>query len=278
MECSLDTIRHMRLNDNQKQMLYQAFGKYGLTPQQFEIFEDDYEICFEHKVESSYCFQIRGSIYNAAFADVYCEPYTYLPHYYKGCDTFSECLTLANDWAKVVSYSLQGKKYFSKIFISHSSKDSYILDKFVSLILKQACGYESKEIVYTSNQSTGVEPGDSIPLFIKNSMNTSDLVVFMISENYKKSEVCLNEMGAAWALEKKTIPILLPNIGFTEIGWLQTFNKAIKINDSESLDIFFQLLNRGRTDVAEWNKIKSEFIEFCSSACKMKGVSSELCQ
>lgn len=268
----------MRLNDNQKQMLYQAFGKYGLTPQQFEIFEDDYEICFEHKVESSYRFQIRGSIYNAAFADVYCEPYTYLPHYYKGCDTFSECLTLANDWAKVVSYSLQGRKYFSKIFISHSSKDSYILDKFVSLILKQACGYESKEIVYTSNQSTGVEPGDSIPLFIKNSMNTSDLVVFMISENYKKSEVCLNEMGAAWALEKKTTPILLPNIGFTEIGWLQTFNKAIKINDSESLDIFFQLLNRGRTDVAEWNKIKSEFIEFCSSACKMKGVSSELCQ
>ena len=54
MECSFDTIRHMRLNDNQKQMLYQAFGKYGLTPQQFEIFEDDYEICFEHKVESSY--------------------------------------------------------------------------------------------------------------------------------------------------------------------------------------------------------------------------------
>lgn len=256
----------MNLNDDQKQMLYQAFGRYGLMQQQFEILENDYEICFVHKVESSYRFQIKDSIQNAKFADVYCEPYTYLPHYYKGCDTFSECLTLAKDWAKVVSYNLQGKKYFCKIFISHSSKDSYILDKFVSLVLKQACGYESEEIVYTSNQSTGVGPWDSIPLFIKNSMSTSNLVLFIISENYRESEACLNEMGAAWALEKKTIPILFPNIDFTEIGWLQTFNKAIKINESESLDILFQLLNRGRTDVAEWNKIKSDFIELCSSA------------
>lgn len=264
MVYSVDTIRHMRLNDDQKLMLYQAFGRYGLMPQQFEILENDYEICFAHKVESSYRFQIRDSIYNTAFADVYCEPYTSLPHYYKGCDTFSECLDLAEIWAEIVSYKLQGKNYFNKIFVSHSSKDSYILDKFVDIVLKQGCGYENKNIVYTSNQSTGVGLGDSIPIFIKDALNTSDLVLFMISENYKKSEVCLNEMGAAWALEKKTTPILLPNIDFTEIGWLHSFNKAIKINDSESLDILFQLLNRGRTNVAEWNKIKPGFIEACN--------------
>lgn len=116
MVYSVDTIRHMRLNDDQKLMLYQAFGRYGLMPQQFEILENDYEICFAHKVESSYRFQIRGSIYNAAFADVYCEPYTSLPHYYKGCDTFSECLDLAEIWAEIVSYKLQGKNYFNKIW------------------------------------------------------------------------------------------------------------------------------------------------------------------
>lgn len=267
MECSLDTIRHMRLNNNQKQMFYQAIGRYGLMPQQFEIFEDDYEICFVHKVESSYRFQIRGSIQNAEFADVYCTPYTYQQSIYKGCDTFNDCLTLANEWAEKVSYKLQGKNYINKIFISHSSLDSHILDKFVDVILKQGCGYENKNIVYTSNQSTGVGLGDSIPLFIKDSLITSELVLFMISNNYKNSEVCLNEMGAAWALEKKTIPIIFPNIDFTKIGWLQTFNKAIKINDSEGLDMLFQSLNRGRTNVADWNRIKSEFIELCSSAC-----------
>lgn len=264
MGYSFDTIRHMRLNANQKQLLYQAFGRYGLIFGQFEIFENDYEIYFTHKVENSYRFLIKGSIYNASFADVYCEPYTCFPHYYKGCNTFSECLELVEIWAEIVSYKLQGKNYFNKIFVSHSSKDSYILDKFVDVVLKQGCGYENKNIVYTSNQSTGAGLGDSIPIFIKDALNTSDLVLFIISGNYKKSEVCLNEMGAAWALEKKTIPILLPNIDFTEIGWLQSFNKAIKINDSESLDRLFQLLNRGRTDVSEWNKIKSGFIEVCN--------------
>lgn len=41
MVYSVDTIRHMRLNDDQKLMLYQAFGRYGLMPQQFEILEND---------------------------------------------------------------------------------------------------------------------------------------------------------------------------------------------------------------------------------------------
>ena len=64
-------------------------------------------------------------------------------------------------------------------------------------------------------------------------------ILFMISTNYKKSEVCMNEMGAAWALDKQTVPILLPNISFNKIGWLTSLNKAIKIDDSEGLDKLF---------------------------------------
>lgn len=251
----------MFLNNEQKQLLCEALVEKGLHSNQIEMSENDSCILFRHRIEPGYSFQVKKTIHDAEFADVFCNPHTYLPHLYEGCNTFNECLTLAKVWAEVVFYKLQGKNFFSKIFISHSSKDNGILNKFVNLILKQACGYEDENIVYTSSQSTGAEPGDSIPLFIKESLNTSDLVLFIISENYKKSEACMNEMGAAWALDKKTIPILFPNLSFTEVGWLQTFNKAIRINESESLDTLFQMLNRGDINTINWNKIKNEFLE-----------------
>ena len=54
----------------------------------------------------------------------------------------------------------------------------------------------------------------------------------MISSNYKKSEICLNEMGAAWALDKRIIPIVFPDVDFESIGWLLIAKKGFKLNDA----------------------------------------------
>ena len=64
----------------------------------------------------------------------------------------------------------------------------------------------------------------------------------MISSNYKSSEVCLNEMGAAWALGKKCVSVLLPETGFDNLGWLMSFEKAIRLNDKEGLTALCQTL------------------------------------
>lgn len=42
-------------------------------------------------------------------------------------------------------------------------------------------------------------------------------------------------MGAAWALEKRCISILLPDSNFNSLGWLTSFQKAVKINDNTQL-------------------------------------------
>ena len=89
-----------------------------------------------------------------------------------------------------------------RIFISHASKDRELIDKFVDSIILLGMGIESKSIAYTSREDTGVPPGQSIPQFIQYNIASADVVLIMISDNYKKSEVCLNEMGAAWALDK----------------------------------------------------------------------------
>ena len=89
-----------------------------------------------------------------------------------------------------------------KIFISHSSKDKQIVDIFVDKLLHLGLQIDPNDVAYTSREETGVGTGEDIRKFIKENISTCDFVFFMISENYKKSEICLNEMGAALAAEK----------------------------------------------------------------------------
>lgn len=117
-----------------------------------------------------------------------------------------------------------------KVFISHSSADKPVVDSFVDNILVMGLGLSKNEIAYTSNEVYGVAPGDDISRYIKENIEAAEIVLLMISDNYKQSEVCLNEMGAAWALDKPFVSVLLPNTGYDKIGWLTNLQKAIRIN------------------------------------------------
>ena len=155
-----------------------------------------------------------------------------------------------------------------RIFISHASKDKELINKFVDSIILLGLGIDSKIIAYTSREDTGVPPGESIPHFIQDNIACADIVLLMISDNYKNSEVCLNEMGAAWALNKHIIQILLPNTSFDKLGWLCSLEKALRIDDTESMDslceVFTEKLDIG-IKPSKWNRNKTEFISYCQS-------------
>ena len=122
-----------------------------------------------------------------------------------------------------------------KVFISHSSADKPVVDSFVDNILVMGLGLSKNEIAYTSNEVYGVAPGDDISRYIKENIEAAEIVLMMISDNYKQSEVCLNEMGAAWALDKPFVSVLLPNTGYDKIGWLTNLQKAIRINHKDQI-------------------------------------------
>ena len=155
-----------------------------------------------------------------------------------------------------------------RIFISHASKDKELINKFVDSIILLGMGVDSKIIAYTSREDTGVPPGESIPQFIQDNIACADIVLLMISDNYKNSEVCLNEMGAAWALNKHIIQILLTNTSFDKLGWLCSLEKALKIDNEESMDILCEVLT-DRLDIgikpSRWNRNKTEFISYCQA-------------
>lgn len=122
-----------------------------------------------------------------------------------------------------------------KVFISHSSVDKSTIDSFVDNVLVMGLGLSKNEITYTSNEVYGIAPGDDISRYIKENIEAAGVVLLMISDNYKQSEVCLNEMGAAWALDKPFISILLPNTGYDKLGWLTNLQKAVRMENREQV-------------------------------------------
>ena len=125
----------------------------------------------------------------------------------------------------------------NKIFISHSSKDIDYVKSFVENILQLGLDIPSEKIFCSSMEGHGVKSGEYIPDRLKEEINKSSLALLFISKNYKSSEICLNEVGAAWAtLEKETvIPMLLPNIDFSEIGFLDLSRLGLKVYEREGI-------------------------------------------
>ena len=140
--------------------------------------------------------------------------------------------------AKIISdypESSSESKVLKKIFISHSSKDSGIISRFVEQILRLGLGLAPEDIAFTSEETFGVEPGENIAKYIRDNICGAEVVLLMISSNYKASDICLNEMGAAWALGKKCISVVLPNADFCYIGWLSSLEKAVQLCEKSQL-------------------------------------------
>lgn len=150
-----------------------------------------------------------------------------------------------------------------KFFISHSSNDKYIVNSFIKEILKVGCGFKDDDIFCTLDTSA-IRTGDDFREKIIENMKVCDYILFFISENYNKSDVCKNEMGAAWALEgKRKLPFILPDISFNQLGFLNIVKQGALIVDRVKLDELYQELCDNYDMQPIWpafNKAKEDFV------------------
>lgn len=150
-----------------------------------------------------------------------------------------------------------------KFFISHSTNDKDIVNSFIKEILKIGCGFKDEDIFCTLDP-TAIRTGDDFRDIIIENMKQCDYILLFISENYNRSDVCKNEMGAAWALENKRIlPFILPGISFDQMGFLNVVKQGASILEKRKLDEFYdELCNNYRLN-PNWptfNKAKEDFI------------------
>ena len=103
----------------------------------------------------------------------------------------------------------------NKIFISHASKDSEVVEEIIELL--ETIGVESNQIFCTSFEGYGIELGENFLDTIKNELSSDSMVLFVLSKNFYASPVCMCEMGAAWVLSKEHIPLVVPPLSYSDI-------------------------------------------------------------
>ena len=164
--------------------------------------------------------------------------------------------------------SLEKKNVNSKrIFISHSSKNKDIVEKFVDFILQFGIGIKAEDIFCTSIEEMGVKNGEDIRKHIQTNIQNVDYSFLIISKKYKASEICINEMGAVWAYDNKVRLYLLPDVNFNKIGWLYDTRKAEMINSSIALDALHKEMIEyfGLPDKEIWSRQREAFLKYINN-------------
>lgn len=147
-----------------------------------------------------------------------------------------------SDIKQLLEYAYKGGnlKMYDKIFISHSSQDNRYVRALVDFL--EDIGLRKDHIFCTSIPQYGVPLGEDFNKRIKEQFTGFNIfVLFVLSDNYYKSVACLNEMGAAWVLQKDYISILLPGFEYEQInGAINPTIIAIKMDDVKE-DVEYRL-------------------------------------
>lgn len=86
----------------------------------------------------------------------------------------------------------------------------------------------------------------------------------LISDNYFKSAICQNELGAVWVSDAKVKIYTFPNVEIPKaIGWLCEPQVAESLNDEHGLDRLFEEMKNDfslSTSLANFSKQRAEFL------------------
>jgi len=124
----------------------------------------------------------------------------------------------------------------NKIFISHSSKDKDVVEELIEIL--ESIGLNSTQIFCSSFEGYGIEFGENFLDRIKDELDKDVLVIFLLSNNFYKSPICLCEMGATWVKTNQHIPILIPPFGFGDVKGVIPLTHGFKITEGAALNQF----------------------------------------
>jgi hypothetical protein len=144
------------------------------------------------------------------------------------------------------------EKPLSKVFISHASADSVLVEEVIEIL--ETIGLEANQIFCTSFEGYGIDLGENFLDKIKEELSSDSLVIFILSENFYKSPVCLCEMGATWVLAKEHIPMIIPPMDYSDIKGVIPLSQGLKINETMKLNL---LKDKIETDFSLGNSMSS---------------------
>lgn len=118
----------------------------------------------------------------------------------------------------------------SDIFVSHAAPDKVLVDKFVDLLIA-TLNITSDRFFCTSLEGLGIKPGEDFLSTIKSNIQSPKLVVFLITPNYLRSQFCLCEMGASWAMSHEVVILKTSNVSLSDLSSIVSSNQIVDIQD-----------------------------------------------
>lgn len=137
---------------------------------------------------------------------------------------------------------LEAEASINKIFISHASKDAKVVEEIIELL--EAIGVESNQIFCTSFEGYGIELGENFLDTIKSELSSDSMVLFVLSENFYASPVCMCEMGAAWVLSKEHIPLIVPPLTYSDVKGVLPLTQGMILTDVMKLNSFKEKIEK----------------------------------
>ena len=158
-----------------------------------------------------------------------------------------------------------------KVFISHKTEDQAYASALVRLI-NFIIGPDGDKVFCSSIAGYGVKPSQDIIDQIKEQFDEHTLFVVIIhSPRYYKSAVCLNEMGAAWALNAKFCSFLTKDCLIDQLtGVIGKEEMCINPNADEEMlnahlnsfkDDLVTFFSAKPLDQTKWEHERNEFVK-----------------
>lgn len=178
-------------------------------------------------------------------------------------------------------------------FISHATADTKLVSELVDF-MESALKIDRSKIYCTSGTGTRkMRTGNNFIENIKENVKGTKVVIFVFTPNYFKSNFCLAELGAAWALSSEVYPIIIPPTPrkllkstplseSTQALTLNTYNDLITMADEfKEMDVAeyksVRVLNERAHKLIDWIKDNCSFdIEESISKAEHSAVQEQL--
>lgn len=150
------------------------------------------------------------------------------------------------------------------IFIGHAHGDRSLVDKLVDTFVT-GLNLRRKGFFVSSLEELGVRPGRQYLSELRDRISGARAVLFMVTPRFYASPFCLCEMGAAWALGKEAVPVLLTPYGPAAIHEVLQGIQGIQLTPESGLDQVAQTVagwTRVEVRPALWNAKKKLFEDF----------------
>lgn len=157
------------------------------------------------------------------------------------------------------------------VFVSHASLDRPLVDRFVETVLEAGCGLRDGELFYSSGAGTGVPTGANLNSYIQSRVGGAGLVVAIITPAFARSQFCVAELGAAWAVAGQLFPFTLPGTSYDTLGGVLSGLTVPSLDDGGAIDELSDRIAEtvGRRETAQrWNRHRTKWLDGVGSYVK----------